>query len=58
MIPSCQDRSQMAMDSGAQFEIQHPFSNVLCQLQLSYLVDDANITKGKETTTKTGCLIF
>lgn len=48
-------------DSGAQVDIQHPFSfysNVLCQLQLFYLVDDANITKKKETIMKTGSLTY
>lgn len=48
-------------DSGAQFEMQHQFSfdsSILCQLQLIYLVDDANIIKRKETIMKTGCLVF
>lgn len=42
-------------DSGAQFEIQHPFpfySHVWCQLQFFHLVDDANITKREKPSGK------
>lgn len=49
-------------DSAAQFQTQHLFSfcsNVLCQLQLFYLVGNANIIKmGKKAIMKTGSLIL